>query len=108
MADKENYGRYSSGILGYKIVETTCYFYTDDEMSMTLNYPLNYKEEHKFVKIIFENKDLYEKQKVKLFPSSHIEPVIIAGEWKNAPKGSKHISECKIYKDTQIYYARLQ
>lgn len=107
-ADNENYERYSIGIQGYKIVETSFYFYTNPNKSITLNYPLDNKGKDSWVKIIFENKDLYESQKAKLHHSLHIEPIIIAGEWELAPNGSKHHSECKIHKASQIYYAKEQ
>lgn len=107
-ADNENYERYSIGIQGYKIVETSFYFYTDSDMSITLNYPLDNRGKDSWVKIIFENKDLYNSQKAKLYCSLHIEPIIIAGEWELAPNGSKHHSECKIHKSSQIHYAQIQ
>ena len=108
LADDENYTRYSSGIQGYKVVETTFYFYTDADMSITLNYPIDNKGKDSWVKIIFENKELYISQKQKLFNSMHIEPVIVAGEWSLAPDGSKHHSECIIHKKTQLYYAKME
>lgn len=107
-ADKDNYQRYSNGIEGFKIVETSFYYFTDAEKSITLNYPLNNKGLNSWVKIRFEEEALYKSQKSKLYKSLHIEPIIIAGEWIKAPEGSKHHSECVIHKKTQIYYAELQ
>lgn len=107
-ADGENYSRYGGGIEGYKIVETSFYYYTDSEMSMTLNYPINNKGLNSWVKIKFTDKNLYISQKQKLWNSLHIEPVIIAGEWELAAPGSKHHSECVISKRTQIYYADMK
>lgn len=108
LADNDNYHRYSSGIEGFKIVETSFYYYTDAEKSIILNYPLNNKGKDSWVKIRFEEEALYKSQKSKLYKSLHIEPIIIAGEWTKSPKGSKHHSECVIHKKTQIYYAELQ
>ena len=107
-ADKDNYQRYSNGIEGFKIVETSFYSFTDAEKSITLNYPINNKGMNSWVKIRFEEEALYKSQKRKLYKSLHIEPIIIAGGWTKSPKESKHHSECVIHKKSQIYYAELQ
>lgn len=107
-ADEENYGRYFGGIQGYKVVETSFYFYTDSDMSITLNYPSDYKGKSSWVKIIFEDRTLYERQKARFYKSLHIEPIIIAGKWELAPIGSKHHSECKIHKASQICYVKMR
>ena len=107
LADQNNYNRYLNGIEGFKIVETSFYYYTDAEKSITLNYPLDNKGMNSWVKIRFEEEKLYKSQKSKLIRSLHIEPIIIAGEWTRTPEGSKHLSECVIHKKTQIYYAKL-
>ena len=59
-----------------------------------LNYPLNNRGKNSWVKIKFEDKNLYQSQKEKLYHSLHIEPIIIAGEWKIVLGNSKHHSEC--------------
>lgn len=108
LADGENYSRYSSGIEGYKIVETSYYFFKDADKSMTLNYPLDNRGKNSWVKIIFEEEKLYYAHKNKLKGSMHIEPIIIAGEWKRSTEAAKHHSECIIHKKTQIYYAEIK
>ena len=69
LADGENYVRYSSGIQGFKVVESSFYFYTDSDMSIMLNYPLNNRGKNSWVKIKFEDKNLYQSQKEKLYHS---------------------------------------
>lgn len=108
LADNENYEKYADGIEGYKIVETSFYFFNDKDCSATLNYPVNNKGKNSWVKIIFKNRALYKKHKRKLMDSNHIEPIIIAGEWEIALEGSKHHSQCIIHKESQIHYPKLE
>lgn len=107
-ADTENFSRYSNGIQGFKIVETSFYYYNDNENSFMLNYPINNRGISSWVKIIFEDKDLYFEQKRKMYGSMHIEPFIVAGDWRLSPNGSKHHSECIIHKRRQICYVEIQ
>ena len=110
LADDDNYNRYKNGITGYKIVETSKYYENKSELSFMMNYPADNREVGKgsWVKIKFDSKALFEKHVDKLKNSSHIEPVIIAGNWEIAPNGSKHHSECIIHKASQLYYAKVR
>lgn len=107
-ADDENFGRYGSGITGYKIVETSFYYSNAKEKSFMLNYPLDNRGISSWVKIKFEDASLYYDQVEKMKGSMHIEPFIVVGEWTLAPNGSKHHSECIIHKKSQIYYAEMK
>lgn len=104
LADDENYNRYKNGITGYKIVETSKYYELENEPSFMMNYPADNRKVGKgsWVKITFDSKALFEKHVNKLKNSSHIEPVIIAGDWKIAPSDSKHHSECIIHKNRRF------
>ena len=107
-ADRENYEVYKDGLSGYKVVETSFYFYSDEDKSITLNYPINNTGKNSWVKIKFRDDDLYKDQKKKLRGSMHIEPIVVAGEWILADENVKHHSECYIEKDSQIYHPKLQ
>lgn len=110
LADDENYNRYKNGIIGYKIVETSKYHEIKNELSLMMNYPADNRVVGKgsWVKITFDSKALYEKYVDELKDSIHIEPVIVAGDWRLAASGSKHHSECFIHKASQIYYAKVR
>lgn len=108
LADDENYNRYKNGITGYKIVETSKYYEIEKDFSFMMNYPADNRVigNGSWVKVTFDSKALFEKYVDQLKNSSHIEPVIIAGDWKLAKSGSKHHSECIIHKASQIYFAK--
>lgn len=107
-ANSNNFDRYSTGIVGYKIVETSFYYANDKEKSFMLNYPLDNRGIKSWVKIVFNDTNLYNTQKKKMKNSMHIEPFIVAGNWILSATGSKNHSECIIHKKRQIYYAKIQ
>ncbi len=108
LADNENYERYADGIEGYKIVETSYYHKIKDEYALRLNYPVNNKGISSWVKVSFESKSLFWDQYDKLKESMHIEPIIIAGDWRKVKDNDSYHSECIIYDDKQIYYVALK
>ncbi len=108
LANNDNFDRYSTGIVGYKIVETSFYYANDKEKFFMLNYPLDNRGIKSWVKIVFNDTNLYDTQKRKMRNSMHIEPFIVAGNWTLSVSESKNHSECIIYKKSQIYYAKIQ
>ncbi len=107
-ADENNYERYQQGIEDYKIVETTFYHKIKDELAFRLNYPANNIDKNSWVKVSFDNEELFWKQYNKTKNSLHIEPIIVAGEWKIVEGNQQYHSECVIYNERQIYYANMQ
>lgn len=107
LVDNQNYERYSHGINGKRIVETSKYHKVKGEWAFLMNYPCdNRGTANSWVKIIFKSEALFWSQYNKLKNSSHLEPIIVAGEWENAPEGAEYHSQCTIYSDEQIYYAK--
>lgn len=110
LADNENYNMYQNGITGYKIVETSKYYEITRDLSFMMNYPADNRVigQRSWVKITFDLEELFDAHFSKLKNSNHIEPVIIAGDWKAAPNNAKHHSECVIHAESQVYYAKEQ
>ena len=106
LADNENYNKYYNGIEGYRIVETSMYHKVKDEFAFIMNYPAENFGLNSWVKIIFQSKDIFWKQYDKLKNSNHIEPIIIAGNWEIVKDTSDYHSQCIIYTEDQIYYAK--
>lgn len=107
LADNENYNKYKNGIQGYKLVETSKYYQIPNEFAFIMNYPSENYNTNSWVKILFNSENLFNKQLEKLSSSSHIEPIIIAGQWEIVSTQKYH-SECTIYSDNQIYFAKEQ
>lgn len=105
LSDDENYERYKNGINGFKIVEVSKYHKVQGEFAFIMNYPTYNRIKSSWVKIEFEDKELFWSQYNKLKESNHIEPIIIAGEWESVDNKEYH-SKCVIHKKTQIYYVK--
>lgn len=108
LVDAENSEEYKEGIEGYKIVETSYYHKIKDEFALRMNYPINNRGINSWVKISFNDRKLFWEQYDKLKDSMHIEPIIIAGDWKKVDDNSKYHSECIIYNEKQIHYVKIQ
>ena len=108
LADNENFAKYSKGIDGYKLVETSKYHKVQDEFAFLMNYPAENRGINSWVKIIFDSEKIFWNQYNKLKNSNHIEPIIIAGEWEIVPSNTAFHSQCIIHKESQIYYAEEQ
>lgn len=105
LVDDENYEKYSKGIFGKKIVETSKYHKVKDEFAFIMNYPAENFGKDSWVKIIFKDEDMFWEQYKKLKESKHIEPIIIAGNWDKADEEAEYHSQCIIQNRNQIYYA---
>lgn len=103
LADDENYSQYCTGINGYKLVETSYYYYLKNELAYIMNYPADYYGKNSWVKIKFENEKLFWKYYNKLIDSHHVEPIIIAGDWEQVNNPRYH-SQCIIHSSRQIYW----
>lgn len=107
-ADAENYNRYSKGMEGYLFVECSFYKKAYKEFALIMNYPVDFKKPHGHVKIIFKDEKKFWKQYNKLKNNNHIEPIVIAGNWKKVTENKEYQSECTIYSDRQIYYVKFK
>ena len=105
LADDENFDKYSSGIKGNRIVETSKYHKVQGEFAFIMNYPAGNFGTGSWVKIIFEDIQMFWNQFNKLKNSNHIESIIIAGEWELAAENPEFHSQCVIHSESQIYYA---
>lgn len=103
LADDENYVRYSQGIQGYKLVETSYYYKVRGKLELIMNCPADNMGKNSWVKLRFINKRLFWECYSKLKDFSHVEPVIIAGYWDTLNSPNAH-SGCIIYSSNQIYW----
>ncbi len=105
LVDNENFDKYSGGIKGNRIVETSKYHKAKDELAFIMNYPAGNFGTGSWVKIIFEDTQMFWNQYNKLKNSNHIEPIIIAGNWETISGNPEFHSQCVIHSESQIYYA---
>lgn len=108
LVDGENFEKYKEGIEGHKIVETSYFHKIKDEFALRMNYPVNNRGISSWVKISFKDKKLFWDQFNKLKKSMHVEPIIIAGDWKKVDDNTDYHSECIIYNEKQIHYIKIQ
>lgn len=106
-ADTENFSRYEHGINGSKIVETSFYHPYFKEKAIRLNFPINNTGIESWVRIVFEEKELFEKIYAKLKNSLHIEPIIVAGNWNVVEGNSEYQNECIITSEKQIHFPKI-
>lgn len=105
LADDENYERYSKGIEGYKLVETSMFHKVKNEYAIILNYPCDNRNRDSWVRVNFENVDLFWTVYNRMKNSSHLQPIIISGDWFSPEnKTTEHHSECNIISNKQIYW----
>lgn len=102
LADSENYERYKKGILGYKLVETSFYHKVKDELALRMNFPAENKGLESWVKIVFDDKDLFWAVYNQVKEMSHFKKILIAGDWMPCKEEGYH-SQCKIETAKQIW-----
>lgn len=102
LADSENYERYKKGIVGYKLVETSFYHKVTDELAIRMNYPAENKGLDSWVKISFEDKDLFWNTFKQFKDLSHYQKIMVAGDWIPSEEDGYH-SQCKIETVKQIW-----
>ena len=102
LADSENYERYKTGVLGYKLVETSYYHKVKDELALRMNFPAENKGMESWVKLEFEDKDLFWSIYNRLKEISHFTRILVAGDWVPSEEEGYH-SKCKIETAKQIW-----
>lgn len=97
---------YSKGIIGTHIIE--CYFsyYSNDDLTIYLKYPVNNSLSNKYnVGISFTDEELFKEIRNKLFNNDKKKyPVLVIGNWEYDSKNN--LAQTSINSSFQIYFRK--
>jgi hypothetical protein len=97
---------YSKGIIGPHIIE--CYFsyYSNDDLTIYLKYPINNSLSNKYnVGISFTDEELFKEIRNKLFNNDKKKyPVLVIGNWEYDSKNN--LAQTSINSSFQIYFRK--
>ena len=102
LADKENYSRYCNNLKGNLLVECSFYKKVMNEPILLFNYPSDFKKTHNIVEVHFADQQMCWDYYWKCRECSHIEPIVIAGNWETIFHKGKYVSKCQINSSRQF------